>query len=166
MSPTPLKVLLAADGSRFTQIAARHLVSHVRWFAKPPAVHVLHVHPPLPYPSAARVVGKASVEKYQREESVAALAVAEKELAAGGVAYASSWAVGEVATEIAKHVKEHGIDLVIMGSHGHGALANLALGSVATKCIATLDVPVMIVRNAPPPKPLSRREKTYGPRKS
>ena len=161
-----MKILLAADGSRFTQMATRHLVNHVQWFAKPPEVHVLYVHPPLPYPAAAAAVGKAAVEKYQRDDSAAALAVAEKELAAGGISYKSSWAAGDVAQEIAKHVKEHGIDLVIMGSHGHGVLANLALGSVATKCIATLDVPVMIVRSALPPKPLSRREKTYGPRKS
>ena len=161
-----MKILLAADGSRFTQIAARHLVNHVQWFAKPPEVHVLHVHPPLPYPAASSAVGKAAVEKYQREESLAALAVAEKELATGAVVHVSSWAVGDVAQEIAQHVKEHGIDLVIMGSHGHGALANLALGSVATKCIATLDVPVMIARGALAPKPPSRREKAYGPRKS
>lgn len=163
-----MKILLAADGSSFTQIAARHLVNHLQWFAKPPEVHILHVHPPLPYPGAAAAVGKAAVEKYQREESMAALAVAEMELAAAGVSYISSWVVGDVTQQLAKHVKEHGIDLVIMGSHGHGALANLALGSVATKCIATLEAPIMIVRTSPLPKPPARREGTSGraPRKS
>jgi len=33
-----------------------------------------------------------------------------------------------------------------MGSHGEGALSNLVLGSVATKVIATVKVPVLIVK--------------------
>jgi nucleotide-binding universal stress UspA family protein len=95
------------------------------------------------------------VLKYQREESEAALAVAENELGKAGISYVSSWRVGEVAPSLSDYVKTHGIDLVVMGSHGQGALANLALGSVATKCIATLEVPIMIVRR-PPQKPMAR----------
>jgi nucleotide-binding universal stress UspA family protein len=33
-----------------------------------------------------------------------------------------------------------------MGSHGHGTLGNLILGSVATKVLANCEVPVLIVR--------------------
>jgi nucleotide-binding universal stress UspA family protein len=146
MDRTPMKILLAADGSAFTQIAARHLADHAQWFAKPLEVHVVHVHPPLPYAKAAAALGKSAVEAYQREDSLAALAVAEKELGPAGISYKSSWVVGDVAQEIARHVRDNGIDLVVMGSHGHSALASLALGSVAAKCIAALDVPVMIVR--------------------
>lgn len=144
-----MKILLAADGSPFTQIASRHLVSFVRGFAKPPEVHIVHVHPQIPYPGAAAVAGKSAVQKYLRDESLAALKVAEKELAKEGIDYTSAWVVGDVAEELARYVKAHGIALVVMGTHGHGALANLALGSVATKCIATLDVPILVVRKAP-----------------
>ncbi len=151
-----MKILLAADGSPHTQIAARHLVNHVSWFAKPPDIHVVHVQPPLPYPRAEAVVGRAAVQSYQREESEVALAVAEKELAKAGVAYTASWRVGDVAKELDAYVKANAIDLVVMGSHGQGAFANFALGSVATKCIATLEVPVLIVRRASAQKPRSR----------
>ena len=144
-----LKILLAADGSPYTQIAARHLVHHLQWFAKAPEVHVVHVRPPIPYPAAAAAVGRTALDKYEREEALAALAVAEKELLAGKVAHKSSWCIGDIAAELASYVKANGIDLVVMGSHGQGALANLALGSVATKCIATLEVPIMIVRRDP-----------------
>ena len=143
-----MKILLAADGSPFTQVAARALVSHMKWFKKAPEVHVVHVRPPLPYAGAAGAIGKSAIAKYEREESLAALKVADKELDAAGVAHTDVWKVGEVAEQLADYVKAHDIDLVVMGSHGHGALANLALGSVATKCIAILDVPVMIVRRA------------------
>ena len=148
-----MKILLAADGSAHTQIVARQLVSHLQWFAKPPEVHVVHVHAQIPYPGSAAA---AAVEKYQRDESLAALRVAEKELVKAGIEYTSAWQVGEVAAELARYVKAHGIDLVVIGSHGHGALANLALGSVVTKCIATLDVPIMVVRKAPAAKRASR----------
>lgn len=160
-----MKILLAADGSPFTQIAARALASHVGWFAKPPEIHVVHIHPQLPFPGAAAAAGRFALEKYQREASLAALAPAAKVLDDAGVAHLDVWKVGEVAGELAAYVKDHGIDLVVTGSHGYGALANLALGSVAMKCVATLDVPVMIVRKAPPARRVSRREKVYGPRK-
>jgi nucleotide-binding universal stress UspA family protein len=144
-----MKILLAADGSPYTEAAARHLVAHVGWFAKAPEIHVVHVQAPIPYPRAEAIVGKSAVHGYQKEESEAALAVAEGVFAKAGIAYRSSWSVGEVATELSAYVKTHGIELVVMGTHGKGALANLALGSVATRCIATLDVPVMVVRRAP-----------------
>ena len=37
-------------------------------------------------------------------------------------------------------------DLLVMGSHGHGTLTNLVLGSMATKVIAHCGVPVLLVR--------------------
>ena len=144
-----MKILLAADGSAFTRIAAQHLVNHIEWFAQVPEIHIVHVHPPIPYPGAAARAGKAAVTKYHREESEGALAVAERVLVKAGVGYISHWLVGDVAHELANYARARDIDLVVMGSHGHGALASLALGSVATKCIATLEVPIMIVRKAP-----------------
>jgi nucleotide-binding universal stress UspA family protein len=33
-----------------------------------------------------------------------------------------------------------------MGSHGHGSLGNLVMGSVATKVMAHTKVPVLLVR--------------------
>ena len=39
-----------------------------------------------------------------------------------------------------------GYDLVILGSHGHGTLVNLVMGSVATQVLAHCKVPVLLVR--------------------
>jgi nucleotide-binding universal stress UspA family protein len=141
-----MKILLAADGSEYTKRAALHLVKHLGWFAKPPEIHLLHVRPPIPYPGAAARAGKKAVDEYERAESLKALAVAEKMLDKAGIKYRSSWRMGDIATAIADHVKKQGIDLVVIGSHGHGALASLALGSVAMKVIASVKVPVLIVR--------------------
>ena len=37
-------------------------------------------------------------------------------------------------------------DLIVMGTHGQGALQRLLLGSVASKVIAQTDIPVTVVR--------------------
>ncbi len=37
-------------------------------------------------------------------------------------------------------------DQVMMGSHGHGTLGNLVIGSVATQVLAHCKVPVLLVR--------------------
>lgn len=37
-------------------------------------------------------------------------------------------------------------DLIVMGSHGHGAWGQLFVGSVTTRVAATCDVPLLIVR--------------------
>src|SRR4030095_6324867 len=100
-----MKILLAADGSPYTQSAAKHLVEHLGWFAQRPEVHILHVRPPIPYAGAAAAVGKAALEKYESDESRAALDVAEKVLAAAGIPYKSSWSVGDVAPELGSYVR-------------------------------------------------------------
>jgi nucleotide-binding universal stress UspA family protein len=44
-----------------------------------------------------------------------------------------------------EHVKTGGVDLVVLGSHGHGALAALLLGSVAEGMVRKASVPTLIV---------------------
>ena len=141
-----MNILLAADGSDYTKRAARYLVEHLASLKDPADVHVLHVRPPLPYPGAAAAIGKRALEKYELEESEAALAVAERVLDKAKVRFKSSHRVGEVASAIRDYARTNGVDLIVMGSRGHGAFAGLALGSVTTKVIAATDKPVLIVR--------------------
>ena len=54
--------------------------------------------------------------------------------------------VGHVGKSIAQLADEGKFDLVVMGSHGHGDLANLVLGSVATQVLAKTSVPVLLIR--------------------
>ena len=140
-----MRILLATDGSTQSLRAQRWLASHLADFVPRPEVHLFHAHPPLPYPGAAAVVGRKAVEDYQRDSAREALAPAAAALREAGVAFESGWSVGEPAAEIAGYVRDHAIDLVVLGARGHGAVLNLALGSVATKCIAILDVPVLVV---------------------
>ena len=42
---------------------------------------------------------------------------------------------------------EHGIDLIVMGTHGRGTLAHLLMGSVAEKVVRLAPCPVLTVRH-------------------
>jgi len=54
--------------------------------------------------------------------------------------------LGTTGETIAKFAESGKFDLVIMGSHGHGVLVNLVMGSVATQVLARSKVPVLLVR--------------------
>jgi nucleotide-binding universal stress UspA family protein len=141
-----MNILLAADGSVYTKRAARYVIQHASELARKPKIFLLHVHPPIPFPGAAATAGRKAVESYQREESEKALKVAEKELRKAGFDFKADWVVGDVAAEIKAHARKVGADVLVMGSHGHGAFASMALGSVASKVIASVKMPVLIVQ--------------------
>ncbi len=48
---------------------------------------------------------------------------------------------------IIDYAKENGIDLIVMGTHGRGALAHLLLGSVAERVVRLASCPVLTVRH-------------------
>jgi nucleotide-binding universal stress UspA family protein len=51
------------------------------------------------------------------------------------------------AEEIVKYAKAHTIDLIVMGTHGRGAVAHLLMGSVAEKVVRTAPCAVLTVRH-------------------
>ncbi|MDM0116329.1 universal stress protein [Variovorax sp. J22R133] len=64
----------------------------------------------------------------------------------GGIEAQYLHKVGHPSAAIAKLAQEGGFDLVVIGSHGQGAFANLVLGSVATQVLASCSVPVLVIR--------------------
>ncbi len=49
-------------------------------------------------------------------------------------------------TAILRGIADHGVDLVVMGTHGRKGLSHFLLGSVAERVIRTSPVPVITVR--------------------
>jgi nucleotide-binding universal stress UspA family protein len=47
---------------------------------------------------------------------------------------------------IVDYAREHGIDLVIMGTHGRGALGHILMGSVAERVVRLAPCPVLTIR--------------------
>lgn len=54
-------------------------------------------------------------------------------------------AVGDAAREIVRHASGAHADLIVVGTHGHGRLARMMLGSVADRVIRKSDRPVLVV---------------------
>lgn len=48
-----MKILLAADGSKFTRHAVNYLIRHLRTFGTRPEVHLVQVRPPIAGRAAA-----------------------------------------------------------------------------------------------------------------
>ena len=69
-----------------------------------------------------------------------------KFLARHGIEAKSDWKVGAAGPLIAKFSEAGKFDLLVLGSHGHGALVNLVMGSVATQVLAICRTPVLLVR--------------------
>jgi nucleotide-binding universal stress UspA family protein len=140
-----MKILLAVDGSAYSKKMLAYLVTHNTLFTNDNDYTIFTVQPALP-PRVRGAVGKEIVEKYYADECEKVLAPIGKFLLRHGIDAKSSWKVGNAGETIAKIADQGKFDLLIMGSHGHGALANLVMGSVATQVLAHSAVPVLLVR--------------------
>lgn len=55
--------------------------------------------------------------------------------------------VGTPFVEIIRYARDHYIDLIVMGTHGHSEVASMPLGSVAEKVVSKAPCPVLTVRH-------------------
>lgn len=143
-----LKILLAVDGSETATRAAQKLVDSAGWFKEPLEVELVTVHLPLPHVGgfAGAVVSHDMVEKYYSEEGGKALAAARKLFDAAGIRYAPHILVGEIPQTIVGHAEKTGCKMIYMGTRGMSAMANLVVGSVATKVLHLCSIPVVLIR--------------------
>lgn len=140
-----MKILLAVDGSDYTKKMLAYLSTHDELFSASNSYTLLTVQPQLPA-RARSVVGKEAVEAFQREESEKVLSPVTKFLVRHGIDAKTVAKVGHAGEIISKTADSGKFDLVVMGSHGHGTLGNLVMGSVATQVLAHCKVPVLLVR--------------------
>jgi len=140
------KILVPVDGSQSCLRAVDHVIARSKRTQEALELHLLAVHPPIPYANAIAAIGTEAVNRFYREEGNAALKVARERLDAAAVAYRHHISVGDPADVISRFVRENQISEVIMGTRGMGAVSNLLLGSVASKVIHLVDVPVTLVK--------------------
>ena len=141
-----MKILIAVDGSSYSSKAVKHVVKYCDWLQGKPELHVLHVTLPIPPGRARAFMEKETINDYYRKEAEVALAPAEKILCKAGIPYVASFKAGDTASEIDAYIRKNKIEMIVMGSHGHGALQNVLMGSVTTKVLATTKIPALIIR--------------------
>jgi nucleotide-binding universal stress UspA family protein len=140
-----LKILAPVDGSEHAQRAVAQAIRFAENSKQPVELHLLNVQPPIVSGRAQAFVGRDTVEAFYREEGEKALAAARTLLEKSGVVYVHHIGVGPIAETIAAYVKDKHCSQVIMGTRGHGAVSGLLLGSVATKVLHLVTVPVTLV---------------------
>ncbi len=140
-----MKILLAVDGSKYTKKMLAYLTTHDDLFSPGHDYTLFTARLSLP-PRVATMVGKSVVNEYHIEEAEKVMSPAVKFLLRHGINAKSDWKSGSPGPTIAEYAEAGKFDLVMMGSHGHGSLANLVMGSVATQVLANCKVPVLLVR--------------------
>lgn len=146
-----MRILVPVDGSKVSQAAVNFIASRVSLIGTDPEVQLLNVQLPIPV-RAARVVGKDAVRAYYTDESNKALRPAINALKKAGLSAASDYRIGSPADEIAAAAERTDADLIVMGSHGHGAFAGLVMGSVTNAVLARCKRPMLVLRDSHAPK--------------
>ena len=141
-----MKMLIAVDGSEH----ARHAIEAAARLAREmPAVEVvlLNVADAMVFYGELPPFDIEAVERAQRQHQEQLLAEAEAMARASGLQNVlTQSAVGSTAQEILRVADERGVDQIVLGTHGRGAVGSLLLGSVAQRVVHQAKVPVLLVR--------------------
>jgi nucleotide-binding universal stress UspA family protein len=140
-----MKILLAADGSRFTKKALAFLVTHEGLSGPDDELLVLNVQVPVP-PRVKTMVGATAVKEYHQDEARKVLDPIERFLKRHSLAFRTAWTVGTPAREVLAAVKREKAQLVVMGTRGHGLIGRALLGSVAQNVVVDCPVPLLLVK--------------------
>lgn len=140
-----MKILLAVDGSAYTKRMLAYLAAHDELLGAHQVYTAVHVTPALPS-RAASLLNKADVKAYYEEESEKVLKPIRTFFSKRGLSLQTVSKVGHAHEVLSKAAEAGGYDLLVMGSHGHGTLGRLVLGSVSSKVLASTTVPVLIIR--------------------
>ena len=142
-----MKILVAVDGSKPAIRAVKHAAKLAELMRlRAPALTLINVHDDVGLRLAKSFVGNQEVENYLLERSQVELKLARRWLDACGVKYKVAMCTGHVAQEIVRFAQKGKFDLVVLGSKGRGTLADLLLGSVAQRVLASASQPVLLVK--------------------
>ncbi|MDH4451506.1 MAG: universal stress protein [Rhodoferax sp.] len=140
-----MNILLAVDGSPYSKKMLAYLSTHAALLGTQHTYTVFHAQAALPARARA-ALGKSTVDQYYADEADKVLTPVAKFLQRHRIRATLDWKVGAAGALIGQRADTGTFDLVVMGSHGHTALGNLVMGSVATQVLAHCKTPVLLVR--------------------
>ena len=140
-----MKILAAVDGSPYTKRMLAYIAAHDEWLGAHHDYTLLHALPSVPL-RAASMIDKATLKAWHDESAEKVFKPIRVFFSKQGLNATFVHKVGVAGDLIASTAAKGRYDLVMMGSHGHGTLANLVLGSVASKVLAHCSVPVLLIR--------------------
>src|SRR6476661_7075806 len=132
-------ILVTLDGTP----TDRGIIAHVKELARLTHGRVVLAH--VADGGAARTFGPDAVSPEVTADQ-AYLTSVRTEFEAAGIDAETVLAFGEPADEIVKWIRDKGCDLVAMSTHGHRFLADLFLGTTASRVQHQVKVPVLLLR--------------------
>jgi len=145
------KFLIATDGSGLAENAARGAIALaqasgagvVGFFAAP--AYNLPIYNDMSY--APVIAPEADFNKHTEQMARKYLGVLEAMAKAAGVPFTGkTTSSDQPALAIIDAANREHCDMICMGSHGHGSVAQMLLGSVAAKVLSLCDIPVLVHR--------------------
>ena len=140
-----MKTLVPIDGSDSAMRALQHVLA-LRKAGLAVEIHLINVQMPITSGHAKMFISRDDYNRYCQEEATALLAPARALLQSEGVDYRHHIIVGHVAETISRFAREQQMDHIVMGARGTSAIADLVMGSVASKVIHLSPVPVTLVK--------------------
>jgi len=140
-----MKVLLAVDGSAYTKRMLAYLAAHDELLGTGCEYLAITVVASITA-RAARFLDKQVVDDYYQDEAEAVLQPVQAFAKMQGWSLRVLKTHGHAAETIAEVAREEKADLIVMGSHGHSALGNMVMGSVAMSVMARCSVPALLIR--------------------
>jgi len=140
-----MKILLPVDGSDCTKRMVAYLAAHDELFGSQHEYVMLLAINDLPA-NVASLLDPAAIEEYCSRE------VQHVFEPLRAFASQNHWDMrfetvqGDAGAAIARYAQDYRADLIVMGSHGRTALANVVAGSVATSVLARCKTPVLLIR--------------------
>lgn len=139
-------VLVPFDGSESAKRAVQYLVEFSKAYPDI-QVHLLNVQrEPNLYGNYVAAAMLDDLRKGAMNHAQKVNAEAAQMLQAAAISHQTHEVVGDVVTEVVAAVKRLGCTTVVMGTRGMGSLGNLVMGSVATRVVHDVPVPVLLVK--------------------
>jgi nucleotide-binding universal stress UspA family protein len=132
-------ILVTLDGTP----SDRAIIEHIKKLAQLAHSRLVLLHVADGW--AARTYGRDAVSPEISEDS-AYLEKVRTEFESNGIPAQAELAYGEPANEIIKWVQQKGCDLVAMSTHGHRLLADVFLGTTASRVQHRISAPVLLLR--------------------
>ena len=121
----------------------RAIIDHIKQLVKLTHSRVVLLHVADGW--AARTYGPDAVSP-EITEDTQYLDQVREEFQSAGVKAEAELAYGDPVTEIIRWVREKGCNLVAMSTHGHRLIADIFLGTTASRVQHSISVPVLLLR--------------------
>lgn len=109
-------------------------------------IHIVNVQIAITPRRAARFFSQEVLDEYYSEEGRLVLEKAKPLLENAPVKIKKSVVVGELEESVKNYIQDHNCTHILMGTRGLGTVPGLFLGSVTTKIIQAVDIPLTLVK--------------------